>query len=94
LLNNAEFLNKPSQIVLIGDKNHPTFQSLRRATYAASLPNRVVLTLPPGAPLPADHPAFGKGLVDGKPAAYVCDGPVCSLPITDPVSLLEALSGA
>jgi len=93
LLNNSELLQKPLQVVLIGEKNDPWLQSLRRATYAASLPNRVVLTLPPGAPLPADHPALGKGLVEGKPAAYVCDGPVCSLPITDPASLLETLAG-
>ena len=42
--------------------------------------------------LPANHPAFGKGFLDGKPAAYVCEGPVCSLPITDAESLLETLS--
>ena len=50
-----------------------------------------MLTLPPGASLPASHPAHGKGLVDGKPAAYICDGPICSLPISDPDSLLETL---
>src|SRR5207248_1429965 len=50
-----------------------------------------VLTLPPGASLLASHPAHGKGLVDGKPAAYICDGPICSLPISDPDSLLETL---
>jgi uncharacterized protein YyaL (SSP411 family) len=42
--------------------------------------------------LPADNPAFGKGLVDGMPAAYVCEGPVCSLPVTDPKTLLETLA--
>ena len=35
---------------------------------------------------------IGKGLVDDKPAAYVCDGPVCSLPVTDAESLLESLA--
>jgi uncharacterized protein YyaL (SSP411 family) len=29
--------------------------------------------------------------VNGKPAAYVCDGPVCSLPLTDPQALSSAL---
>jgi hypothetical protein len=52
----------------------------------------VVLSLAPGDSLPSDHPAFGKGLVDGKPAAYVCEGPVCSLPITDAEMLLDSLA--
>ena len=33
-----------------------------------------------------------QGLVDGKPAAYVCEGPVCSLPLTDPQALPAALA--
>ena len=70
----------------------PYFSRCVRAVYNVSLPNRVVLTLPPGGSLPAGHPASGKGLVDGKPAAYVCEGPVCSLPVTDPESLLETLA--
>jgi hypothetical protein len=92
LLNNIELLQKPLQVVLVGEKSDPAFQSLQRAAYGVSLPNRVVLAVPPGSSLPADHPAFGKGLVDGKPAAYVCEGPVCSLPVTDPESLLETLA--
>ena len=93
MLNNVEILEKPLQIVVVGEKDDPAVQSLLRASYNVSLPNRIMLTLPPGAPLPADHLASGKGLVEGTPAAYVCDGPVCSLPITDPESLLETLSG-
>jgi len=65
---------------------------LRRAVYDVSLPNRMVISVPPGGSLPDDHPASGKGLVDGAPAAYVCEGPVCSLPITEPQTLLEALA--
>jgi len=92
LLNNVELLEKPLQIVLVREKEDPAFQSLRRTVYSVSLPNRVVLTLAPGGSLPADHPAFGKGLVNGKPAAYVCEGPVCSLPLTDAETLLETLA--
>jgi hypothetical protein len=92
LLNNAELLDKPLQIVVVGEDNDPAWQALGRAVYRVSLPNRVVLTLPPDRALPADHPASGKGLVAGKPAAYVCDGPVCSLPLPDPESLLETLA--
>jgi uncharacterized protein len=91
LLNNLEVLQKPLQIVLIGKRDDPAFRSLQRASYAVSLPNRVILTLAPGAPLPSGHPAFGKGLVAGKPAVYVCEGPVCSLPITGAEELRKRL---
>ena len=91
LLNNIELLEKPLQIVLVGEKDDSRFQSLRRASYDASLPSRITLSLTLGASLPSGHPAFGKGLVAGKPAAYVCDGPVCSLPITDAEELRERL---
>jgi len=91
LLNNVELLEKPLQIVIVGERKDPLFEGLLHAVYNVSLPNRVVLTLPPGASLPVGHPAHGKGLVDGKPAAYVCEGPVCSLPVTDPQALLDVL---
>jgi uncharacterized protein YyaL (SSP411 family) len=94
LLNNVELLEKPLQIVIVGERQDLAFQSLLRAVYNVSLPNRVVLILPPGASLPTDHAAHGKSLVDGKPTAYVCDGPVCSLPITNPRELRDALHRA
>jgi hypothetical protein len=91
LLNNVELLTKPLQIVLVGESIAPAFEALRRAVYSVSLPNRVVFSLSPERSLPPDHPAFGKGLVDGSPAAYVCEGPVCSLPVTDAETLLKTL---
>jgi uncharacterized protein len=51
-----------------------------------------VLALAPGEVLPEGHPARGKGLIDGRAAAYVCEGPVCSLPLTEPQALLGALA--
>ncbi|HZU89002.1 MAG TPA: thioredoxin domain-containing protein [Stellaceae bacterium] len=92
LLNNVETLAKPLQIVLVGDREAEDFAALRRAVYGASLPNRVVLALAPGESLPTGHPAYGKGLVGGHAAAYVCDGPVCSLPLTDPAALAAELA--
>ncbi len=92
LINNAALAMKPGQIVLVGDSDDPRFASLRRAVYQVSLPNRVVQAIAPGAALPADHPAYGKGLAGGRPAAYVCDGPVCSLPITEARALVDNLA--
>ncbi len=91
LINNAELAGKPVQIVLVGDRADPSFAALQRAVYGVSLPNRVVLAVAPGEALPPGHPAHGKGLVGGRTAVYVCDGPVCSLPITDPTALVDNL---
>ena len=92
LLNNVELLTKPLQIVLVGKRGDPAFDALCRTVYSVSLPNRVVLSLPPGRELPSDHPAHGKGLVDGRAAAYVCNGPTCSLPLTEPQALIDSLA--
>jgi uncharacterized protein len=91
LLNNVELLMKPLQVVLVGRPGIAEFDALCRAVYGVSLPNRVVVTLAPEESLPSGHPASGKGLVGGKPAAYVCEGPVCSLPITKPEELRRSL---
>jgi len=92
LINQAELAMKPLQIVLAGDANDTEFAELKRAIYRVSLPNRVVAEIAAGDELPAGHPAHGKGLVGGKAAAYVCDGPVCSLPITEPQALVDSLT--
>jgi uncharacterized protein YyaL (SSP411 family) len=94
LLNNMELLLKPLQIVLVGEPASPGLNALRHTVYNVSLPNRVAVSLAPQDSLPAGHPAAGKGLVDGKPAAYVCEGPVCSLPITDSGELRRLLETA
>jgi uncharacterized protein YyaL (SSP411 family) len=92
LINNAELAAKPVQIVLVGRPDDTAFAELSRAVYRVSLPNRVVQQVLPGQMLPADHPAHGKGLVGDRAAAYVCAGPVCSLPLTEPQALLDALA--
>jgi len=92
LINNTELAQKPLQIVIAGNPDTSGFAELRRAIYRVSLPNRVVQSVVVGTALPADHPAHGKGLIAGKAAAYVCEGAVCSLPLTDPEALLDNLN--
>jgi hypothetical protein len=41
--------------------------------------------------LPESSPAHGKTAIDNKPTAYVCIGPQCSLPVTDPAKLVETM---
>ena len=83
---------RPIQIGLAGEK--ADIEPLRRAAYALSLPNRIVTHLPPNASLPQSHPAFGKGMIEGRPTAYVCVGETCSLPVTEPRALVDALRTA
>jgi uncharacterized protein YyaL (SSP411 family) len=82
LLNGAELLAKAVQIVLVGDGK----DGLADAAWRASAPNKVIQRVAPGAFLPASHPAYAKASA-GRPAAYVCVGTTCSLPLTDPTAL-------
>ena len=54
----------------------------------------VLQVIADGAPLPDGHQATGKGAVDGKATAYVCIGPVCSLPVTTADALADLLEAA
>ncbi|WP_374440010.1 thioredoxin domain-containing protein [Stella sp.] len=86
LLNAAAFLERPLQIVLTGAAGEARAR-LRRAVLDVSLPDRVLTIVEPGTALPADHPAHRKAAPAGAAAAFVCAGPVCSLPIADPDEL-------
>jgi uncharacterized protein YyaL (SSP411 family) len=92
LLNAAELLLKGLQIVIVGDRNAPDAKALLAAVYRRNLPNRIVSVIAPDASLPSSHPAAGKGQSGGKATAYVCEGPVCSLPLTDAASLEQNLA--
>ncbi|HYB10363.1 MAG TPA: thioredoxin domain-containing protein [Alphaproteobacteria bacterium] len=91
LLGAAALHDNAIQVVLAGTPGDPAFEALRRAAYGVSQPNRLVQIVSPGISLPAEHPAHGKGLHDGKPTAYVCTGRTCSLPITSTDGLRMAL---
>ena len=93
LINGYELLEGARQIVVVGDPLAEATVELARAATAGGLANRVLVRLAPGIDLPASHPAAGKGLVEGKPAAYVCVGSTCGLPVTDAASLRKALGG-
>jgi uncharacterized protein YyaL (SSP411 family) len=59
-----------------------------------SLPGAVVQEVTAGEALPPSSPAHGKTAIDGKPTAYVCIGPQCSLPVTEPAALVETVKTA
>ena len=92
LMCGAEFLAAAQQIVVIGPPDAAATRALVAAVHELSLPDRVLQTLAPGTTLPEGHPAHGKDQVDGRPTAYVCRGATCSLPLTEPAALTEALA--
>ena len=83
----------PALIVVIVPKGGDA-GVLRRALAEVSLPNAVVQEVREGEGglvLPASSPAHGKTAIDGKTTAYVCIGPQCSPPVTNPDELLSVL---
>lgn len=79
-------LDGPREVAVVGD----VLGDLHRTALLGTAPGAVVAAGPAGStelPLLADRP-----LVDGRPAAYVCRGFVCSAPTTDPAQLAEQLS--
>jgi uncharacterized protein YyaL (SSP411 family) len=97
LLGAALDLAAPALVVLIVPEAGSA-EAFRRALAELSLPNAVVMEVAAGeggAPaLPAPSPAHGKAALEGKPTAYICIGPQCSLPVTEPEKLAETAKAA
>jgi len=83
----------PAQIVLIAPEGTDTL-ALRNALHGVSVPSAVIQGVRAGQELPASSPAHGKTAIEGRPTAYVCIGPQCSLPVTEPVKLIETIKAA
>jgi uncharacterized protein YyaL (SSP411 family) len=80
-------LDGPVQVAVVGE---PDGGALTSTAWRLRPPGAVVLSGQPdapGLPLVADRP-----LVAGAPAAYVCRGMVCDLPVTDPAALERQLT--
>ncbi|MDJ0514406.1 MAG: thioredoxin domain-containing protein [Methyloceanibacter sp.] len=68
--------------------------AMRAALRDVSLPNVVIDEVWADETLPSTSPAAGKTVVDNTTTAYVCIGPQCSLPVTEPERLVETARGA
>ncbi|MGE3537662.1 MAG: thioredoxin domain-containing protein [Candidatus Tectimicrobiota bacterium] len=100
LLNSLDFyLQRPREIILIGHPESRDTQAMLRAIYRHYVPNKIVLQLSPQQaeavlntlPLLRDVLA-GKTQIGGKATVYVCHNAVCSLPLTEPTELEQALT--
>jgi uncharacterized protein YyaL (SSP411 family) len=83
----------PQHVVVIeppGAGAAPGSSPLARAMLDLSLPGAVEHVVEPGHALL--NPALsGKSAIGDRPTAYACLGPQCSLPVTDPETLVELL---
>jgi hypothetical protein len=73
------WFNPPREIAIVGPVESP----VARAALAQFQPGTVV-AVGPSDEIPLLE---GKGLVDGKPAVYVCERFACQTPVTDPADL-------
>jgi uncharacterized protein YyaL (SSP411 family) len=79
------------QVVIVGPITNPKTHELVSAVMGRALPNGMLVMVDPGEKLPEGHPAQGKTMIDGRPTAYICQRMTCEQPITNPVTLSQAL---
>ena len=89
-------LSKPRQIVIAGKKDSPETKAILKEVHRYFLPDTILL-LADGAEgqkyLGEKNEAIrAMSMVDGKPAAYVCENFTCKAPVTDPKALSELLT--
>jgi uncharacterized protein YyaL (SSP411 family) len=85
-------LATPREVAFIGTPGEPETDALTRVAARAYLPNTVVvLGRGSGGEDPAIPLLEGRGRVDGRAAAYVCERYACRRPVTEPAELEREL---
>ena len=95
LLAAADFhLATPQEVVVVGRAGEPETEVLLDVLRLRFLPNTVLALADPHAPAGAGEQVpllQGRTLVDGRPAAYVCERYACRRPVTGAAELAEML---
>jgi uncharacterized protein YyaL (SSP411 family) len=85
-------LDGPLEVAVVGRRDDPSTAALHRAASQTAMPGSAVLAGDPNDDLSHPVPLLaGRGLVDGRPAAYVCRGLVCRRPVSDVAALRAQL---
>jgi uncharacterized protein YyaL (SSP411 family) len=88
------YLSSPREVAIIGDRSHADTRALLDVVYGRYLPNKVVAGAGGGAANDGAIPLLReRGMIDGKPTAYVCENYTCQLPVTTPKALAAQLDG-
>ena len=87
--------SKPRQIVIAGKKDAPETKALLKEVHRHFLPNTILLLADGNEAqnyLGERNEAIrAMAMVNGKPAAYVCENFTCKAPVTDPKQLAKLL---
>ena len=84
------YVSIPKEVVIIGPHDDPNTAALLQVINGNFHPNKVLV----GAGNDGEHglPLLeSRGMVEGKPTAYVCQNYACQLPVTTPEELAEQL---
>ena len=80
------------EVAIVGDPRDEATRALLKAAAGGYAPNRVI-ALRASEDVETSVPLLEeRKLVKGRPAAYVCRGFACRLPVTDPEALAEQLA--
>ncbi len=82
----SRLLQPPAHVVVAGPRHDPRAQALHRASWSSARPDKVVSWVSPGDPLPEPARAMAQR-AGHEPVAFVCVGPTCGPPQTDPQGL-------
>ncbi len=89
LMNAVDLRLRAAEIVVTGEG--PRADALLGAARAQPPLDRIVLHAATAAALPERHPARDKIAAASDPAAFICVGETCSLPVGDPEGLIGAI---
>jgi uncharacterized protein len=93
LLNALDLRLRAAEIVVIGGDHAPGAIGLKRAAQKLPFLERIVLRARAPGDLPGASPAHHKiAATPSDGAAFVCVGERCSLPVTEPAALAEAVA--
>ena len=85
------YISTPKEVVVIGPKEDPATQSLLDTIFGRFLPNKVVVGATASDAVSRSPLLKDRGMIGGKPTAYVCQNYACQLPVTEPEALAEQL---
>ncbi len=87
------YVSSPKEVVIIGPRDDQATAALLQTVYGGFRPNKVLV----GADDADSAQSYGlplleaRGMIDGKPTAYVCQNYACQLPVTTPEELAAQL---
>jgi uncharacterized protein len=91
LLNALDLRLRAAEIVVAGTGERAA--ALVEAALQLPFLDRIVVRAPSKDVLPPTHPAAAKLAAVSEPAAFICAGETCSLPVTEPAKITETAIG-